>query len=196
VGELAEFFRLGEYFRNKHFHQTRRTPWQSHWRLVQAQTSLYHSMAMPLPETNTLPDRVRTIYECQPLFPTGQPWQVAVLASCVIALLAFSLLMTLRDSRQLGRPVRMLLAGLRLIALAGILVYVINPVQRTETRITKDSRVAVLIDTSLCMGLCDEPAGSAADRRRIDEVINWLQQTKALQQLQAQHEVSVYRFGA
>ena len=143
---------------------------------------------------------VRTFYELQPIVPLSQGWQVAVFTVSILAILSFVVWMCVRDSRNLPRGFTVLISSLRIVALVCILLYVLNPGKRSETRIVKKSRLAVVVDTSLSMGLRDQqPAatGVVANEgpRRIDEIIDWVSNSPEIDALREDHELTIYRFG-
>ncbi len=140
---------------------------------------------------------VRTFFELQPMFPLSQWWQLLVLGLCVVLSLFFVVWMYRRDSRDLSAGLTVLLSTLRILAIVCILIYVLNPGKRSETRIVKSSKLAVLIDTSLSMGLRDHESGKAIQSgpRRIDEVIQWIESGAELEELRQDHQLTIYRFG-
>jgi len=140
----------------------------------------------------------RTFLELQPILPVSQWWQLLILFVGLLGILAFVLWMYIRDSRDLPVGLTTLLTTLRVIAFCCILIYVLNPGKRTETRVLKTSRLAILIDTSLSMGLKDQTStdGSLSQGpRRIDLVADWLNKTPEIEALRQEHELSFYRFG-
>ncbi len=158
----------------------------------------------------------RTFIEIGRVQSMTQWWQwVAVLAVCLL-ILAFVVFTYRRDSVELPTPLRILLTLLRVVAFAGLLIFFLQIEKRTEKRITKNSRVAVLVDTSQSMALRDvsdvdmvtsdstaatidtnrsspSPPGSSTDRR-IDRVTHGLGKGGLVQQLSGQHDVRVYGF--
>ena len=56
-----------------------------------------------------------------------------------------------RDTRELPRGVGLLLAGLRFVALAGLLVFFLGVERRTTREVVHNSQVAVLVDVSQSM---------------------------------------------
>jgi hypothetical protein len=139
---------------------------------------------------------VRIFYEIQPIVPISQWWQILILAIFIVVLLVFAVWMVVRDSRDLPRGLTILLAGLRLAAFVCILIFVVNPGKRSETRIVKSSRLAVLVDTSLSMGLRDrQPNGVVDGPRRIDEVVQWMNNNDEIEALRKDHDITIYRFG-
>lgn len=136
----------------------------------------------------------RTFLDLQPIFPMGEWWKLFVCILVVLVFLAFIVFMYRREAIHIPRGLAVLLASLRSIALLGILLFILNPMLRSETRLTKNSRVAVLVDTSLSMGLKDNSAG-ADHPRRIDDVIKAFQSTPIILRLRRNHDVTIYRFG-
>lgn len=118
--------------------------------------------------------------------------------ACVVALiLSYALFWYRKDWKELPRGIGLTLLLLRLLALLGILVFFFDLQKRTEQRITRSSRLAVLVDTSLSMTM---PKGDEVDASsdtvtsRISAVQQLFSQTNILKQLQTQHDVSIYRF--
>lgn len=126
--------------------------------------------------------------------PISQWWHVVLVLLIVGVLGTFSVLVYRRDTHALPKPVAVTLLSLRLMALLGLLVFFAGPEKRSDARIVKPSRLAVLVDTSLSMGLADDPSG-VRTRRRIDTVIDIVRATPLLKELNQQHELKIYRFG-
>lgn len=104
--------------------------------------------------------------------------------------------MVRRDSRQLPVPIRWTLGSLRLLALFCVVVYLLNPGQRSESRLLTHSRLAVLIDTSLSMDLPASGSGRPGDNEpRIAQVIAWVQSQPSIANLRELHDLTIYRFG-
>jgi hypothetical protein len=148
---------------------------------------------------NNQPD-IRTYFELQPLLPIVEWWQFALMLCAVGMFLGWSVWLYRRDTAKLRTPIAIALTTLRVATMALVLVYFLSPGKRTETRITKDSRIAILVDTSLSMGLSDEDgppssiANNARNATRSEQVAQWVKQQSPIQRLQADHEVTVYRF--
>jgi len=141
---------------------------------------------------------IRTFLELQPIVPTSHWWQLLILLVAFFAMTVFIFWMCRSDSRDLAGGLTTLLTTLRLVVLICILIYVLNPGKRTETRIVKTSRLAILVDTSLSMGLKDQHSSGeslAESPRRIDQVTTWLGQTPEFELLRQEHDLSFYRFG-
>ena len=142
---------------------------------------------------------IRTYLELRPIVGISLWWQLLILVAAIVGILLFVFRMYLRDSRNLPNGLTVLLVSLRVIAFCCILAYVLNPGKRTETRVIKTSRIAILVDTSLSMGLRDREAlrpSSVEGPRRIDQVVQWLKQTPEIELLRQEHDLSFYRFGA
>lgn len=142
---------------------------------------------------------IRTFYELQPLVQLSQWWQPLAWLLAVGVVLAFVVWMYRRDARNLPRPIMILFCSLRLLVIGCVVLYVLNPGKRSETRIVKSSKLAVLVDTSLSMGLADEVPGTGGVRsqgpRRIDQVVKWLNGNDELDRLRLEHDIEVYQFG-
>ena len=140
----------------------------------------------------------RTFIEIGRAQAMTQWWHwIALLASCLV-LLAFVVMTYRRDSAELPIGMRLLLTLLRIAAFAGLLLFFLQIEKRTEKKITKNSRVAILVDTSQSMALQDvEPVDGPGQKklRRIDDVSRGLGELALVEQLRKHHEVSVYRFG-
>ena len=100
-----------------------------------------------------------------------------------------------RDTGELPNSIRWTLGVLRVFAIACVVVYLVNPGQRSESKLITNSRLAVLIDTSLSMGLPAESSTSQNKQSRMDSVIDWISTDGELSQLRQQHDLSIYRFG-
>jgi hypothetical protein len=109
-----------------------------------------------------------------------------------MAITGFVRLMYLRDAQEL-RPVwRWLLTALRTVTLFGLLVLYLEPRWRTEREVVHPSRVVLMVDTSLSMGLTDADSPAGISRSR--QVAAALSGSDFLKQLRATHEVVVMRF--
>jgi hypothetical protein len=120
-------------------------------------------------------------------------WILPVVAFLAIA--SFVRLMYRRDAEELGRPWRWLLTAVRTAVMFGLLILYLQPQWRSEHEVVHPSRVVLMVDTSLSMGLADTEARSgsaAASRSR--HVAASLVGTDFLRRLRATHEVAVLRF--
>jgi hypothetical protein len=123
-----------------------------------------------------------------------------LLVAVCAAVLWFVWHMYRRDSVELHPAVGGLLTGLRLLAFAGLLVIYLEPQWRTDEQRVINSRAVLLVDTSLSMGLHDDPSGAAQmGPSRADQVAKALSSAgpgagKLIEQLQQEHDVLVLRF--
>jgi hypothetical protein len=139
-----------------------------------------------------LADSSRTYYQLSRLETMDQWWHWMVLSSVCLTLAVLIGWLYVRDTKELAPGKRWLLLALRVLALVGLLFFFLDLEKRTEQELVKNSRLLMLIDTSQSMGL----AGTDAEpsRARIDQVADALDEGTLLSQLQAQHDVLVYRF--
>ena len=148
---------------------------------------------------NQRPD-IRTIYEFQPVLPISDWWHWLAAFVFVGLLVTWIVWLYRRDTVKLGWPISWSLNAMRIMVVVALVIYFLGLEKRSESRLVKDSRVAVLIDTSLSMGLSDEQlqpserSNATRPQTRIDQVIRWVKTQQPIQRLQQQHEVSVYRF--
>ena len=134
----------------------------------------------------------------------SQWWQMPALLLGMAAAAAFVIWAYRRDSGELPWPLRILLATLRLGALAAVAAALLDFERMTEHEIVFPSRVAVLVDTSASMTLADESPGDAATRAaatgpaatRAALAVEALDAGGLLEALRATHEVSIWRFEA
>src|SRR5205814_322544 len=94
------------------------------------------------------------------------------------------------------RPgVGVFLAIMRLVALAGLLLFYLDLQKWSEQKEVQNSRVLVLPDTSISMGLGNSDLGSSSSGdTRIAQVVNEFAAGKLLADLRKTHDVAVYRF--
>lgn len=140
--------------------------------------------------------QTRVTYQWARFEELDQWWHWALVGFVSLFVLSYVVLWYRRDAVEQQRPVGFALMLLRIAALIGILLYFFQFDRRTEQRVVRDSRVAVLVDTSLSMTLPGEPSVSGLPNTssRAEEVAKLLGQSDFLQQLSGQHELSVYRF--
>lgn len=140
--------------------------------------------------------QTRVIYQWLRLEQLDQWWHWLLLAVVIGLGLVFVTVWYRRDTVEQHRGVRWALWLLRIAALAGLLLYFLQFDKRTEQRVVRDSRVAVLIDTSLSMSQPGTPSsiGVANPRTRTEEAVSVLAQTDFLRRLSERHQLSVYRF--
>ena len=100
-----------------------------------------------------------------------------------------------RDSAELPLPLRLVLAALRMAVFVALLVVYLQPQWRNEIDQVQNSRVLLLIDTSLSMGLHDQDASAVpAEPSRAQQLTAAFRDGDWMQRLRARHDVVVVRF--
>lgn len=103
-----------------------------------------------------------------------------------------------RDSVGLGWGWKLWLVSLRVAVLLALLVVALVPQERDSRIISQPSRVALLVDSSLSMGIRDRSSGqsaAAADQpTRAAEVVALLGKSPLIETLRATHDITVYTF--
>lgn len=140
--------------------------------------------------------QTRVIYQWLRIEQLDEWWHWLALVVSVIAVSAFVVFWYRRDSVEHPRTVGWALVLLRLAALVGLLLYFLQLDKRTEQRVVRDSRIAVLVDTSLSMSLPGTPTsiGIASSQTRAAEAASLFSQSDFLQKMSAAHQLSIYRF--
>ncbi len=139
----------------------------------------------------------QTYYEVEQLGSLVHWWQWLLLAAIVVAVLAVVAAMYWYDSVELPRGVAATLMVLRVLAFVGLLVFFFNIEKRSQRKIVKNSRAALLFDTSQSMGLRDSDATTVTSPpNRIEPVAAELAAGQVLEHLRARHDVVAYRFDA
>ena len=103
-----------------------------------------------------------------------------------------------------GRSWGWLLTALRTATFLGLLILFLQPHWRSEREEVRNSRVLLLVDTSLSMGLTDADDASASSREhsrvpppvvsRTQQVAAALKETDFLARLRKTHDVAVFQF--
>jgi hypothetical protein len=116
-------------------------------------------------------------------------------AAVAAAILLYVVYMYRRDSVELNRAVGALLTCLRIGTFACLLFVYLEPQWRNEVDQVENSRVLLLVDTSLSMGLHDDDSSStSAEQNRIEGIVRALEQGEFLGELRRKHDVEVLRF--
>ena len=149
-------------------------------------------------------DAVRTTFEWGRI-QSNADW-IAPVAVC-IAILLFVRWLYRRDAQELRPLWGWLLTALRTAAFLGLLVVFLQPHWRSEREEVRNSRVLLLADTSLSMGLTDaEPAGPQNNSRGLTapgkiapgtcagQLAAALKESDLLTRLRKTHDVSVFEF--
>ena len=137
----------------------------------------------------------RTYYELMRLRQLDEWWHWLLLVLVMLVIIGAVTTLYFFDSRQLARGKRWLLLLLRVLAFVGLLVFFLDLQKRTEQKLVKNSRFAVLIDASQSMGIADqEPPTGDAKESRMAQVVRTLSESPMLNDIRKKHDVSLYRF--
>ncbi len=116
-----------------------------------------------------------------------------VLATAVV--LSLVVYLYRRDGVELSAPVRWLLTALRVVAFLALLAIYLQPQWRNEIDQVQNSRVVLLADTSISMGLHDaEETPVPAEPSRAQRVAAALGRGDWLDRLRRKHDVVLARF--
>jgi hypothetical protein len=154
------------------------------------------SLWQPLLRAESMLAETRVIYQWLRIEQLDQWWHWLLLVGLTVFVFVFVVAWYRRDAAEHHRAVGWAMMLLRLAALAGLLLYFFQLDKRTEQRVVRDSRVAILVDTSLSMSLPGTPSiiGVSNTASRSDEVSDLLSQSDFLKRLSQQHQLSIYRF--
>ena len=130
------------------------------------------------------------------LYAIPEGWQWLALAALVLAVLGYVFVMYLRDGIDLARGVKYSLVLFRFFAVAALVFFFLDMEKGSERQLIKNSRVLLLADTSLSMASADVGVGvdSVAKRRRVDELVEAIEDESFIRELQERHDVLVYQF--
>lgn len=136
------------------------------------------------------------VYQWLRIEQLDQWWHWILLIGVCLLVLAYVVLWYRRDASEHHRPVGWALMLLRVSALVGLLLFFLQLDKRTEQRVVRDSRVAVLVDTSMSMSLPGTPSkvGVSSSISRSEEILRLVGQSDFLRELAKEHQVAVYRF--
>ncbi|HTU27249.1 MAG TPA: VWA domain-containing protein, partial [Pirellulales bacterium] len=163
-------------------------------------------------------DTTRTTYDFERWQMLSERWHVLALLAVCAAVFVFVAALYRRDSVELRPGMGFVLLALRVVALTGILAYFLELEKRTERTAIHNSRVLLMVDTSLSMGLQDsekapsapppkepsaakdespvakETSPAATAPSRIDEIVAVLDAGGLVRRLREVHDVSILRF--
>ena len=118
-------------------------------------------------------------------------------AGILLAILAPLVWIYRRDTSELPWYLRLGLPLLRTLVLIGLLVVFLQPRWRSEREEHFDSRVLMLVDTSLSMARLDpDTPGGRAGQTRLQQVAAGLDKSDFLARLRKKHEVTVVPFNS
>jgi hypothetical protein len=139
----------------------------------------------------------RVRYEATRLLSFTDWWQMPLLVVACAIVIGFVAYMYRRDSVELKPGIGLLLVLFRLAAFAGVLLMFLDVERRSEVKVIRNSRVVMLVDTSLSMSRIDaEDTGSLSvgAPRRIEQVTGPLADGQLLNSLRKNHDVEVVKF--
>jgi len=113
----------------------------------------------------------------------------AVVGTTFVLLASFVTWFYYRERDTLRGPWRVLLASLRIVALAALVLYFLNLEKRIDQQIVTESQVVVLVDTSLSMSVEDATSPQQTNISRSEAVGQLLVESPLLATLQQEHNV-------
>jgi len=138
----------------------------------------------------------KTIYEFGRLHAVDdERWLIVGLIAAVLAGVAFVWIVYRRDGVELRPWVARLCFGLRITALALLVLFFLDPQRRVERTSVQNSRVVLMVDVSQSMGMHDAEEGEQSDApSRLDRIVSALKASPFLGDLRREHDVVVTRF--
>ena len=112
----------------------------------------------------------------------------------LVLILLFVRVMYRRDAAELPRPLGWLLTLLRAAAFLGLLAFYLQPQWRSEREIAHQSRVLVMVDTSMSMNRTDADPGAKPGESRLQQIAGTLEDSDLVARLRKTHEVDVFPF--
>ncbi len=137
----------------------------------------------------------RVYYQWMRIEALDQWWHWIVLIAVIASLLSYVVYWYRKDWTELPKGLGWALLLLRLAAIAGIVIFFFDLQKRSEQKVARPSRIAVMVDTSLSMSLpMENQAGANSALSRMDATIDFLSKSPVISQFRSQHDVQVYRF--
>ncbi len=140
----------------------------------------------------------RIYYQWMRLEQYDQWWHWLILFAICLSIIALVVFVYRRDSVEHPRSVGWAMLLLRIAALVGLLLFYLQLDKRSEQRVVRSSRIAVLVDTSMSMSLPGTPSelGVSSPLSRAEEVRQVMKDSDLLKELTEDHELTLYRFDA
>jgi hypothetical protein len=138
----------------------------------------------------------RTTFDFGRLYDFDDPrlfWLVFGGALFVLAFFAWRVYR--RDAVELRRGMGLLLLTLRLTAIGAAAWFFLGLEKRTDVAVREDSKVVLMVDSSLSMGLADgDASGVPAGPSRSEQVVAALSAAEFIPELRRRHDVQIARF--
>lgn len=115
-------------------------------------------------------------------------WTIAALVAGLLVLLLYVWLVYRREARTISLGKAVLLASLRTIAVAGVVMFFLGLQRRSSSELVEPSRVVVLVDTSLSMNL---PAEDSGQPTRAEQTLALFTESPLVEELTAEHDVEL-----
>lgn len=112
----------------------------------------------------------------------------------LVLIILFVHFMYRRDGVELRPSVRWLLMFLRIAAFIGLFLVWLKPQWRTERFEPQNSRLLIMVDTSLSMSLADASTMDGMPASRLTPITDVLNSGEWITKLRAKHDVAVLRF--
>ncbi|MFN3191088.1 MAG: hypothetical protein ACE361_11235 [Aureliella sp.] len=140
--------------------------------------------------------QTRVIYEWLRLKQLTEWWHWAGLIVTCVAIVAYIFYWYRKDTVESMRPTGWALTACRLGVFLGLLLFFLQLEKSSEQRIVRDSRIAVLIDSSMSMSLPGTPfeSGIESEISRSAETERFFAANQVWETIRQKHEVNVYRF--
>jgi von Willebrand factor type A domain len=140
-------------------------------------------------------NETRVFYQWMRMEVMDQWWHWLILATLVISILSFVVYWYRRDWGELPRALGWTLLILRLTAFVGIAIFFMDLQRRSEQKVVRPSRLAMLVDTSLSMSLpLENEVTNGITRSRMEATVDFLKNSSVVKQLQTRHDLVLYRF--
>lgn len=139
--------------------------------------------------------RLLTSYHWSRLTSFDEPRQLWLLVFAISVLaIVYVYWFYRREQHALGRWQRWALPMLRLVAIAGAILFFLGPEKRTDRQVTRDSQLIVLVDTSLSMSVEDAPTSKGNNLTRAGAAEDSLENADFIAALRQRNSVSIGSF--
>ena len=161
--------------------------------MIISAAQIVHLLAQTSSDTKQVRELIA--YEFGRLAQFDDPRVMWIVVATATALLAgFVVWFYHRERDTLRGPLRGVLTGLRLLVLAALALYFLDPEKRVDQQIVTDSQVIVLVDTSQSMSVEDELGPDQTKLTRSEAVGRLLIDSPMIENLLQQHNVVVAVF--